>query len=82
VICSKKLKKRCSAGQHEELFFKYFPFHTLDFEKMCVDDIVCSSLGLNELIQATSTMMDHKTLNPKHQTSQFHWHDFNLAKSL
>jgi hypothetical protein len=31
------------------IFFKYFPIHTLDFEKLCADDIVCSSLGLNEL---------------------------------
>jgi hypothetical protein len=32
----------------EQLFFKYFPIHTLVFEKTGVDDVVCSSLGFNE----------------------------------
>jgi hypothetical protein len=27
-----------------------FPIHTLVFEKMCAVDVVCSSLGLNELM--------------------------------
>jgi hypothetical protein len=35
------LKKHCS---------DIFPSHILAFEKMCADDIVCSSLGLKELI--------------------------------
>jgi hypothetical protein len=43
------LNKHCSGKWYEQLFFKYFPIHTLDLEKMCADDVVCSSLGLNEV---------------------------------
>jgi hypothetical protein len=46
---AKYLKKHCPDSKYEQLFFKYFPIHTGDFEKMCVDDVVCSSLGVNEL---------------------------------
>jgi hypothetical protein len=34
---------------NEQLFFKYFLVRTSTFEKMSADDVVCSSLGLNEL---------------------------------
>jgi hypothetical protein len=43
----KNLKKHCSAGYNEQLFFKYFPIRTLIFEKMGAD-VVCSSLTVNE----------------------------------
>jgi hypothetical protein len=45
------LKKHCSVGWHEQLFFKYFPIHNLVFEKTWADDVVCSNLGLNDLGQ-------------------------------
>jgi hypothetical protein len=34
---------------NKQVFFKYFPGHTLVLEKTGADDVVCSSLGLNEL---------------------------------
>jgi hypothetical protein len=43
------LKKHCLERQCAQLFFKYFPIYALVFEKMSVEDVVCSSLGLNEL---------------------------------
>jgi hypothetical protein len=42
------LKKPCSVGCHE-LCYRCFPIHAIVFEKMCVDDVGCLSLGLTEL---------------------------------
>jgi hypothetical protein len=36
----KHLKKQYSGDEYEQLFFKYFLIHTLDFEKICAD-VVC-----------------------------------------
>jgi hypothetical protein len=37
---------------------KYFPINTLVFEKTGADDVVCSSLGLNELIKQVYVAAD------------------------
>jgi hypothetical protein len=50
-----KLKKHCSDSSNQQLFFNFFPIHTLVFEKMCADDVVrsddviCSRLRLNTM---------------------------------
>jgi hypothetical protein len=43
------LEELCSDGSEEQLFFKYFPIHTLVVQKVCTGDVVCSRPGLNEL---------------------------------
>jgi hypothetical protein len=55
------LKKLCSDGKYER-FFKYFPIHTLIFEKMCADDVICSCLGLNGLTRNTSVTIQIATI--------------------
>jgi hypothetical protein len=47
--CNIFWNKHYSDGSKEQRFFKNFPIRTSAFQKMCADDVVCSSLGLNEL---------------------------------
>jgi hypothetical protein len=42
----RNVKKHCSTGEYEQHFFKYFPIHTLVYEKTWADDVVCWNLVL------------------------------------
>jgi hypothetical protein len=47
------LKKHCSDGQYEQLFFKYFPIDTLILEKIYADYVVCSIFWLSLKINSS-----------------------------
>jgi hypothetical protein len=46
----KNFKKNCSDGQYWQLFFKYFPTHTLVFEKNWTDDVIWGWLLTYDLL--------------------------------
>jgi hypothetical protein len=37
--------------KYERFYFKYFPIHILIFEKTWAQNVICSSLGLDDLTE-------------------------------